>query len=267
MTHGGAQVGAGLLAGRRGLVLGVSGENSVGYHAARGFRAAGAEITLSHREQRRAEVAPLADALGCERMELDFCDEGAVERAFGEFGARHGRLDFLLHTLVHVPNGALEKPITELSAADFAQVMEIGVRSLLVACRHALPWLRHSDAPRVITLLSPGSDRAVPHYHAVGMMKGALAAAVRYLALELGPHGVLCNAVSFSIVETDAARRVIGQELTQKTRAALSKRAFTRRATDYADVVNALTYLASPLCTNIAGEALCVDGGFLQAYL
>jgi enoyl-[acyl-carrier protein] reductase I len=261
MTH------AGLLAGRRGLVLGVSGENGVGYHAARAFRAAGAEVTITHRENRRAAVAPLADALGCERAELDFCDERAVERTLDDFGARHGRLDFLLHTLVHVPSGVLERPVTELSAADFAQVMEIGVRSLLVASRYALPWLRRSDAPRVITLLSPGSDRAVPHYHAVGMMKGALAAAVRYLALELGQEGVLCNAVSFSIVETDAACRVIGRELTQKTRSALAKRTFTRRATDYDDVVNALTYLASPLCTNIAGETLCVDGGFSSAYL
>src|SRR6478736_1551310 len=258
---------AGLLAGRRGLVLGVSGENGIGYHAARGFRAAGAEVMITHRENRRPAVAPLASALGCERAELDFGDEGAVERTLDEFGARHGRLDFLLHTLVHVPAGALDRPITDLSAADFAEVMEIGVRSLIVACRYALPWLRRSDAPRVITLLSPGSDRAVPHYHAVGMMKGALASAVRYLALELGPDGVLCNAVSFSIVETDAARRVIGAELTQKTRAALAKRTFTRRATDYDDVVNALTYLASPLCTNLAGETLCVDGGFLRAYL
>jgi len=257
----------GLLARRRGLVLGVSSEDSIGYHAARAFRAAGAEVTITHRASRTAAVAPLSDALGCERAEVDFRDERAIERSFGEFGARHGRLDFLLHTLVHVPSGVLEKPVTELSAADFAEVMEIGVHSLLVACRYALPWLRRSDAPRVITLLSPGSDRAVPHYHAVGMMKGALASAVRYLALELGPDGVLCNAVSFSIVETDAARRVIGAELTQKTRGALAKRTFTRRATDYDDVVNALTYLASPLCTNIAGETLCVDGGFLRAYL
>jgi enoyl-[acyl-carrier protein] reductase I len=259
--------GIGLLEGRRGLVLGVSGEHGIGYHAAREFRRAGAEVTLTHRAERRDAVAPLAAALGCERVELDFRDEAAVERAFRQLGGREERLDFLLHTLVHVPDGVLEKPAVELSAEDFAHVMEVGVRSLLVACRHALPLLRRSDAPRVVTLLSPGSDRAVPHYHAVGIMKGALAAAVRYLALELGPLGVLCNAVSFSIVETDAARRAIGAELTQKTRGALAKRAFTRRATDYADVVSTLTYLASPLCANVTGETLHVDGGFSRGYL
>ncbi len=256
-----------LLASRRGVVLGVSGENGVGFHAARAFRAAGAEVTVAHREARREVVTPLASALGCERIELDFRDERAVAHAFGELGRRHERLDFLLHTLVHVPDGVLEKPVTELSAPEFAEVLEIGVRSLLVACRYALPLLRRSDAPRVVTLLSPGGDRAVPHYHAVGIMKGALAAAVRYLALELGPLGVLCNAVSFSIVDTDAARRVIGEELTHKTRAALAKRAFTRRATDYDDVARSLTYLVSPLATNVTGETLHVDGGFSRGYL
>src|SRR3954471_24802529 len=261
MTH------AQLLAGRRGVVLGVWWENGVGFHAARAFRAAGAEVIVTHREPRREVVAPLAAALGCERIELDFRDERAVAHAFSELGRRHERLDFLVHTLVHVPDGVLEKPVTELSASDFAEVLELGARSLLVACRYALPLLRRSDAPRVVTLLSPGSDHAVPHYHAVGIMKGALAATVRYLALELGPLGVLCNAVSFSIVDTDAARRVIGEELTHKTRAALAKRAFTRRATDYDDVTQSLTYLVSPLAANVTGETLHVDGGFSRGYL
>jgi enoyl-[acyl-carrier protein] reductase I len=259
--------GVGLLAGRRGVVLGVSSEAGIGYHAARGFRNAGAEVTVTHRAERREAVSELVGALGCERVELDFRDESGVEHALQQIGNRYERLDFLVHTLVHVPDGVLEKPAFALTAADFAHVMEIGVRSLLVACRYALPFLRRSEAPRIVTLLSPGSERAVPHYHAVGIMKGALAAAVRYLALELGPLGVLCNAVSFSIVETDAARRVIGEELTHKTRSALDKRAFTRRATDYADVVSALTYLASPLCSNVTGETLSVDGGFSRGYL
>lgn len=258
---------SGLLAGRRGVVLGVSGRNSVGFHAARGLCAEGAELTFTHRAARRADVEPLAAELACPAVELDFHDECAVERTLDAVGRRYERLDFLVHTLVHVPDGVLEKPVTELSAAEFATVMEIGVRSLLVACRYALPWLVRSPSPRVVTLLSPGSERALGHYHAVGIAKGALAAAVRYLALELGPAGVLCNAVNFSIVATDAAERVIGADLTEKTRGALARRAFTRRATDYADVANALAYLASPLCTNVTGEALNVDGGFSRGYL
>jgi len=257
----------GLLAGRHGVVLGVSGEDSVGFHAARAFRALGAEVTVTHRAARRDTVVPLVREFGCNAVELDFNDEGAVERALGKLGERHGRLDFLVHALVHVPDGVLARPVTELSGEAFAEVMEVSVRSLLVACRYALPWLSRSDAPRVVTLLSAGAERALAHYHAVGIAKAALASAVRYLALELGPLGVLCNAVNFSIVATDAARRVIGAELTEKTRAALARRALTRRATDYDDVVRALAYLASPLCTNVTGETLTVDGGFSRGYL
>jgi enoyl-[acyl-carrier protein] reductase I len=255
-----------LLAGLRGIVLGVSGEDSVGYHTARAFRALGAEVTVTHRSGRRGAVGPLARALGVDTVELDVRDERAVEQAMDEIGARYERLDFLVHTLIHVPDGILGRPVTELSAGEFGVVMEVGVRSLLTTCRHALPWLDRSASPRVVTLLSPGADRAVPGYHAVGIAKGALAAAVRYLALELGPRRVLVNAVSFSIIETAAARHVIGRELTERTRGHVTKRAFTRKATDYEDVVSAIAYLSSPLCRNMTGEALTVDGGFTRGY-
>ncbi len=255
-----------LLAGRRGVVLGVSGEDSVGYHTARSFRALGADVTITHRAGRRETVEPLARALGCSTVELDARDDHAMEQAIDEVGRRHERLDFLVHTLMHVPDGVLSRPVTDLSAGEFGIVMEVGVRSLLAACRFALPWLDRSMSPRVVTLLSPGADRAVPSHHAVGIAKGALASAVRYLALELGPRRVLVNAVSFSIIETDAARHLIGRELTERTRGHLAKRAFTRKASDYDDVISAIAYLSSPLCRNMTGEALTVDGGFTRTY-
>jgi enoyl-[acyl-carrier protein] reductase I len=118
----------------------------------------------------------------------------------------------------------------------------------------------------VVTLLSGGADFAMPDYHAIGMAKAALAAAVRYLAAELGPAGVLCNAVNFSILESDAARRVIGEERTLQTRAHLSKRSMTRAPLEYADVARTVAFLCSPLCSNLTGEALTVDGGFSRSY-
>jgi enoyl-[acyl-carrier protein] reductase I len=255
-----------LLSGRRGIVLGVSGEDSIGYHTARAFRTLGAEVTVTHRSGRRESVGPLARALGCDAVELDVRDDRAVEQVMDEIGRRHERLDFVVHTLIHVPDGILSRPVTDLSAGEFGIVMEVGVRSLLSACRYALPWLDRSMSPRVVTLLSPGADRAVPSYHAIGIAKGALAAAIRYLALELGPRRILVNGVNFSLVETRAARHVIGRELAERTRGHLTKRAFTRKASDYDDVVSAIAYLASPLCRNMTGEALTVDGGFTRGY-
>lgn len=254
-----------LLAGKRGLVLGVSSHESVGFHVAEALRAQGAEVAVTVRPQRTDALAELADS-GYLALELDALDEGSMERAVARAAERFEGLDFVVHTLVHVPQGALERPVTHVSASELAAAMDVGVRSLLAVTRYARPWLERSSSPRIVALLSGGADFAMPSYHLVGMVKAALGAAVRYLAAELGPSKILCNAVNFSMLETAAALRVIGGERTRQTRQHLAKRSMTQTPLDYADVTNAVTFLASPLCSNLTGEALVVDGGFSRSY-
>jgi enoyl-[acyl-carrier protein] reductase I len=254
-----------LLSEKRGLVLGVSSPDSVGYHAAHALRGEGAEVAVSLRSRAGTFAADLVQS-GFGPVELDAFDEASIERAIGEVGQRFGRLDFLVHTLVHVPPGALQRPITALTSRELADAMEVGVRSLLAAVRHARPWLERSTTPRVVALLSGGADFAMPSYHVIGLVKAALAASIRYLAAELGPAGILCNAVNFSILETRAAKSAIGDERTAQTREYVAKRAMTRRPLAYADVTRAITFLTSPLCSNLTGEALLVDGGFSKSY-
>jgi len=208
----------------------------------------------------------LAARIGCSCVELDATNEASHERAFASIERSLGGLDFLVHTLVHVPEGTLHKPVYELSAAEFSSVLEVGVRSLLVACKFALPLLARSPHPRVVALSSAGADFAIPNYHAVGISKAALEATVRYLGQELGPQGVLCNSLSFSMIATDAARRVIGQSESEQTHVYLAKRSMTRVPLSFAHVTNTLGFLVSPLCTNLTGETLCVDGGFSRNY-
>jgi enoyl-[acyl-carrier protein] reductase I len=253
------------LADKRGLVLGVSSREGVGFHTATALRAHGAEVAVSLRPGRSGFMSELGDDGYC-AVELDAKQPGSIERAIARVGERLGRLDFLVHTLVHVPDGALGRPVTALSETELGDAMEIGVRSLLVAAQHAKPWLEKSSTPRIVTLLSGGADFAMPSYHVVGIVKAALAAAVRYLAAELGPSGILVNAVNFSMLETDAARRVIGTERTTQTRQHLAKRAMTRAPLEYQDVTRAIAFLVSPWCSNLTGEALLVDGGFSRSY-
>jgi enoyl-[acyl-carrier protein] reductase I len=254
-----------LLSDKRGLVLGVSSKDSVGFHTAEELRAQGADVAVSLRAHSSPFAAELTE-LGYTPVALDAFDEGSVARAVEQVGQRFERLDFLVHTLVHVPDGALDRPLTDLTSRELADAMEVGVRSLLLAVRYARPWLERSNSPRVVALLSGGADFAMPNYHVVGLVKAALSAAIRYLAAELGPVGILCNAVNFSILETDAARRVIGAERSVQTRAHLAKRAMTKTPLVYADVTRAIAFLTSPLCSNITGEALLVDGGFCRSY-
>jgi enoyl-[acyl-carrier protein] reductase I len=255
-----------LLAQRRGLILGVSSPDSLGYWLARYFRASGAEVAVSVRPGRDGWARCLREEHGLLPVELEAANESSFERAVSSVGERFGRLDFLVHTLVHVPEGALSRPITSLSGEELATAMDIGVRSLLVAARFSEPWLLRSASPRIVCLLSAGADFAMPNYHVVGLVKAALGAANRYLAAELGPKGVLCNALSCSILPTRAAERVIGGEQTNQTRNYLAKRCMTKRALELQDVAASAAFLASPLCSQLAGEVLNVDGGFSRSY-
>jgi enoyl-[acyl-carrier protein] reductase I len=256
-----------LLAGKRGLVLGVSSREGVGFRTAEALRAQGADVAVSLRPSAsRRELFAQLESEGYVSVELDALDEPSLERCARSVGERFERIDFIVHGLVHVPPGALDKPVTELSSRELSEAMDVGVRSLLALARYARPWLLRSDSPRVVALLSGGADFAMPSYHLVGLVKAALAAAVRYLAAELGPDKILCNAVNFSMLETDAARRVVGPERTRQTRQHLAKRSMTRTPLEYADVTSAIAFLASPLCRNLTGEALVVDGGFSKSY-
>lgn len=183
-----------------------------------------------------------------------------------ELAHRFGRLDFLVHTLVSVPAGALGRSLLELTKDEFDHSMQGGAYSLIRALRYALPLLERSRAPRVVTLLSAGSDFAIPNYHAVGIAKAALSASLRYLAQELGPKGVLCNGVSFSIIDTEAADHNIGQDITRRSREYLAKHSMTRRAVSYGDVNGAIAYLCSQFCQNMTGEIINVDGGYTRNY-
>jgi enoyl-[acyl-carrier protein] reductase I len=224
------------------------------------LRSLGAKVAFSYRQRTEQNAQ---DPLG---VEIDFDDEEAIESGMADLERRLGRLDFLVHTLVTVPEGALGRPLLALTKEEFSQAMEGGAYSLVRALRHALPLLERSSAPRVVTLLSAGSDFAIPNYHAVGMAKAALAASLRYLAHELGPKGVLCNGVSFSIIDTEAAEHALGEDVTRRSRDYLVKRSMTGRAVSYADVNSAIAYLCSRHCQNMTGEVINVDGGYTRNY-
>jgi enoyl-[acyl-carrier protein] reductase I len=256
-----------ILERRRGLILGMSGRNSIGYQCATALRALGAEVAVTYRPSRQNVCGSLAEEAGCAlHFGVDADDEASVATAFQALHAAWGRLDFLVHTLVHVPEGVLARPLVELTRQDFHSVLDLGVHSLIVACRHATPLLERSNSPRVVTLTSASAQLMTPHYHAMGIAKAALVAAVRYLAYELGPRGILCNAVSFSLLPTDGAIRAVGAENALATHAALARRAPTRTPLEFAHVTGAIAFLVSSLCENTTGEVITVDGGFSHSY-
>jgi enoyl-[acyl-carrier protein] reductase I len=252
-----------LLAGRRGVVLGVSGPDSIGYHVARALRGHGAEVAITCRPARLPRVGPLGVELGAQVLPVDVDDEPSLARAFATLET----LDFLVHGIVNVPASVLLRPLVELSRADFEQVLSVSAWSLVAACRYARPLLARSPAPRVVALTSACGRRMTPHYHVAGIAKAALESAVLYLAMELGRDGILVNAVGSSLLATEGAIRAIGEQNARATRAVQAKRSATGRAVELDEVASCVAFLCSAMPRNLTGEIMTVDGGFSRGYL
>jgi enoyl-[acyl-carrier protein] reductase I len=255
------------LRGRRGLVLGVGDEGGMGFLTARALRDAGAEIAISHRPE-RANARFLATALDAScALPLDAREDRSIERAFERLATTWDRLDFLVHAVVHAPAPALGRPLLELSRRDLLDTIDVALGSLLVATRFAMPLLSASSSPRIVALTSAAGARMTPNHHAVGIAKAALGGAMLYLAQELGPSGVLVNAVAFSLIATPGAERAVGHEAALATRNYLARKAPTRRSVEPNDVTRAVAWFASDACSSTTGEVLMVDGGFSRTYL
>jgi enoyl-[acyl-carrier protein] reductase I len=257
-----------LLAGCRGVVIGVSGENSIGFHLVKEFISLGADVAATYRPARREACAALLET-ACVKHHagLEAGNEESIETALSEIGGALGRLDFVVHTLVHVPEGLLARPLLSISRHEVNSVLDASSYSLIAVCRQAAPWLARSKHPRIVTLTSTSAQRVTPNYHVAGIAKAALGGVALYLAGELGRQGILCNAVAFSLIDTDGARRAVGAENTSATRAYLEKRSLTQRGVEPRHVTRAAAFFASPLCENITGEVLTVDGGYARCYL
>jgi enoyl-[acyl-carrier protein] reductase I len=257
-----------LLAGCRGVIIGVSSENSIGLQLARTFMALGAEVAATYRPARQEQCAALLEACGVKyHAALEANDEASIEAAMAEIGGAFGRLDFVVHTLVHVPEGLLGRPLLSVSHSEVDTVLRASAYSLIAICRHAAPFLARSEHPRVVTLSSSCAARFTPNYHVAGIAKAALSGVSLYLAGELGPQGVLCNAVAFSLIDTDGARKAVGEHNAKATRQYVTKRSLTKRSLEPHHVGQAVAFFASPLCENITGELLTVDGGYARGYL
>ena len=250
---------SGLMAGKRGLIMGVANKRSIAFGIASALRDAGAQIALSYQgEVLQRRVAPLAEELGCNLMvECDVTDDGAIDKTFATLKEKWGRLDFLVHAIGFSNKEELEGRYVDTSAENFALTMNVSVYSFTAVARRAQALM--AEGGSMLTLTYNGSQKVVPNYNVMGVAKAALESSVRYLAADLGPQKIRVNSISAGAIKTLAAAGIsdFRSMLAYQEATAPLRRNITAR-----EVGNAALYLLSDLSSGVTGENHYVDGGY-----
>jgi enoyl-[acyl-carrier protein] reductase I len=255
----GAQVN-GLMKGKRGLIMGVANDHSIAWGIAQALAEHGAELAFTYQgEALGKRVAPLARTLGSDLVvPCDVEDVASVDAAFAALDARWDRLDFVVHAIGFSDKSQLKGSYVDVTTREnFSRTMVISCFSFTEIAQRAAKRMR--DGGALLTLTYGGSTRVMPNYNVMGVAKAALEASMRYIAADLGPRGIRCNAISAGPVRTLAGAGIADARLMftyQKAHAPL------RRTVSLEEIGGSALYLLSDLASGVTGEIHYVDSGY-----
>ena len=254
-----AETRTGLLAARKGLVMGVANDRSLAWGIARAANAHGAELAFTYQgETLEKRVRPLAESVGSSLvLPCDVTDESSVETTFAAVADHWGGLDFVIHAIAYSDKEELKGQYLDTSRENFLNTLDISCYSFTAICRRASALLNEGGS--LITLTYAGAERVVPHYNVMGVAKAALEASVRYLAVDLGGRGIRVNAISAGPIKTLAASGIGDFRYILKWN---EYNAPLKRNITIDDVGGAALFLLSDLGSGVTGEVLHVDSGY-----
>lgn len=256
---------AGLMQGKRGLVMGVANDHSIAWGIARRLAAAGAELAFTYQPPSMDKrVKPLAASVGSDfvlpcdvGLEPDDSDPASIDSVFAAIGRRWGGLDFIVHAIAFSDKSELKGRYADTTRANFKKTMLISCFSFTEVAKRAAALMPNGGA--MVTLTYGGSTRVMPNYNVMGVAKAALEASVRYLAYDFGEQNVRVNAISAGPVRTLAGSGVADARIMfnyQKRNSPL------RRTVTLDEIGNTALYLLSDLASAVTGEIHFVDSGY-----
>ncbi len=249
----------GLMAGKKGLIMGVANDRSIAWGIARAAADAGAELAFTYQgDALKRRVVPLAQSIDCDfTMPCDVTDDASIDALFAEIEKRWGKLDFVIHAIAYADKDELKGRYVDTSAGNFRNSMLVSCYSFTAIANRAEPLM--TDGGSMVTLTYYGAERVMPHYNVMGVAKAALEASVRYLAVDLGPKNIRVNAISAGPIKTLAASGIgdFRQILRWNELNAPLKRNVTIE-----QVGNSALFLISDLGEGVTGEVLHVDSGY-----
>ena len=249
----------GMMAGKRGLIMGLANDRSLAWGIAQKLSEAGAELAFSYQgEALEKRVRPLAESLGSDFLiDCDVADMADLDKTFATLAARWPTIDFVVHAIGFSDKNELRGRYCDTSLDNFLMTMNISVYSFTAVAQRAAAMM--PDGGSMITLSYLGAERVIPHYNVMGVAKAALEASVKYLAVDLGRDNIRVNAISAGPIKTLAASGIGDFRLILKWNELNSP---LKRNTTIEDVGGAGLYLLSDLSNGVTGETHHVDSGY-----
>jgi enoyl-[acyl-carrier protein] reductase I len=248
-----------VMAGKRGLVMGVANNRSIAWGIAKACHSAGAQLALTYQgEALEKRVRPLAKELDALVVgHCDVTDPATIDAVFAEVKQAWGGLDFLVHCIAFADKDELTGRYIDTSEANFTKSLLISCYSLTAIAQRAEKLM--GDGGSMLTLTYYGAEKWMPHYNVMGVAKAALEASVRYLAADLGPSGIRVNAISAGPIKTLAASGIGDFRYILKWNEYNSP---LRRTVSIDEVGSSGLYLLSDLSRGVTGEVHHVDAGY-----
>jgi len=259
MTRGSAFQSGDLLAGRKGLIMGVANDHSIAWGIAKAAAAHGAELAFTYQgDAFGRRVKPLAESLGSDLLlPCDVTDEASLDALFVALKEKWGTIDFIVHAVAYSDKSELKGQYVDTTRDNFRQTMEISCYSFTDIARRASEMM--PDGGSMITLTYAGAERVMPNYNVMGVAKAALEASVRYLSVDLGRKGIRVNALSAGPMRTLAGSAIGSARYVFKWNKTHSP---LKETIELDDVGGSALYLLSDLSKRVTGEVHHVDSGF-----
>lgn len=249
----------GLLAGKKGLIMGVANNRSIAWGIAKAVADEGAELAFTYQgDALKKRVEPLANSVGSYiSLSCDVTSDESMDEVFSKLKNEWGSLDFFVHAIAYSDKEELTGLYLDTSRENFNRTMDISVYSFTALAKRAAEMM--NDGGSMLTLTYYGSERVMPHYNVMGVAKAALEASVRYLAVDLGGRNIRVNGLSAGPMKTLAASGIGDFRYILKWNEYNSP---LKRNVTLDDVGGAGLYLLSPLSSGVSGETHHVDCGY-----
>ncbi|MBV2185512.1 MAG: enoyl-ACP reductase FabI [Rhizobium sp.] len=251
--------GSGLMAGKRGIIMGVANNRSIAWGIAKACREQGAEIAFTWQgEALKKRVEPLAQELDAFMAgDCDVTNLESIDAVFKNLEDKWGKIDFVVHAIAFSDKDELTGRYIETTRDNFARTMDISVYSFTAVAARAEKIM--NDGGSILTLTYYGAEKVMPHYNVMGVAKAALEASVRYLAVDMGGRGIRVNAISAGPIKTLAASGIGDFRYILKWNEYNSP---LKRNVTTDEVGKSGMYLLSDLSTGVTGEVHHVDSGY-----